>query len=76
MSMLVDSIAIGLQCCPHFSAARSLLPPPEVLQVDRLCRLIAQAVKNCIGVHQSLYPFLSAIKKQCLIEVNWNVLGV
>ncbi len=44
--MLVDSIVILRQCCPHPIASRVEFTPPEVLQVERRCRLITAPVKN------------------------------
>ncbi len=63
MGMPVSSIVILRQHWIHLSAARSLLTPPEVLQVDRLCRLITQTVKDESSAFIiSSYPLLSAIK--------------
>ncbi len=71
MIMPVDSIVIQRQCSPHLQRSRASLTPPEVLQVDRLCRLITQAVKNdFISVHQGFYPLLSAMKSTVLNKLH------
>jgi hypothetical protein len=46
MSIIVDSIVILRQCCPHLSAPRVRATAAKLLRVDRLWRSITQAVKK------------------------------